>query len=242
MDQIWGRSLSVDDGLSQNFVTAIAQDRAGFLWFGTLNGLNRWNGYEFATFTHERDDLASLSDSSVLALHAAQDGSLWVGTAKGLDRFVPAPGAFQRFRAPTHPADNRRLLPVEGIVTDRAGRAWFASYADPRLFRADPRTGRVSEHLIPGLPRHWVTALLVDRADRLWVATQYADNDPAPEDRGFRLWVFDRCSEIGDAPMPLPRQPVTIDEAGGKVVAMIEDAAGQIWLGRNGGGLLRLNP
>ncbi|HMO66706.1 MAG TPA: two-component regulator propeller domain-containing protein, partial [Verrucomicrobiota bacterium] len=73
-DVLWCRSLGVDQGLSQNFITAMAQDRDGFLWFGTFSGLNRWDGYEFASFRHVHDDPATLGDSVLRALHQDQHG------------------------------------------------------------------------------------------------------------------------------------------------------------------------
>ena len=72
--------FSLEDGLSQNSVLAMLQDRQGFLWFGTQEGLNRYDGYTFTTFKHDPDDPNSLSMNSILALYEDREGILWNGT------------------------------------------------------------------------------------------------------------------------------------------------------------------
>jgi ligand-binding sensor domain-containing protein len=239
---VWCRSLGVDQGLSQSYVTAITQDRAGFMWFGTLGGLNRWDGYEFANYTHRFDEPTSLNDSTVLSLHADQAGRLWVGSQRGLDCFEPGTETFQRFGSAFPLPDGSRPAHVEGITTDRAGRVWFASFAAPRLYRLDPRTGQRSELLFGGAAQQLVTALYVDHADRLWVAMQPGTKDLAPGNRSFRLCLLEQASAIGDGPLLSPSEPFSLDEAGGKIVSIMEDAAQRLWFGRDGGGLLRFDP
>ena len=239
-DTLWTRSLGVEEGLSQNYVLAIAQDRAGFLWFGTVSGLNRWDGYTFESFAHLPDDPASLSAPTILALHADQRGNLWVGTTVGLDRFDPAANTFERYG---HLIGGRRAsdpVPIEGITSDRAGRVWFASLADGALHRLDPQTGRVREFRVPGASGQWVSALLIDSADRLWVAMQPGQDAPA-DGRG-QLLVFDQCSEIGEDGLPAPREPVSLPVGGGKVSAIVEDHARRLWVASSGGALLRYDP
>jgi len=242
-DELWVHPLGVDEGLSQNFITAIAQDQDGFMWFGTLSGLNRWDGYELRVFTHARDEATSLSDSLILALHADRANKLlWVGTSKGIDRFDPGANAFQRYGSLLRMQPATSPVRVQRITSDAAGRVWFASCDGPRLYRLDPRQGRVSEYLIAGTAKQLVTALQVDQADRLWVAMQAAEETPAPEDRGCRVFVFDRCSELSESQLASPRQPFRLDVEGGQVVAVIEDRSHRLWFGRDGGGLLRFDP
>ncbi|MEL6703496.1 MAG: two-component regulator propeller domain-containing protein [Bacteroidota bacterium] len=91
--------LGVDDGLSHSRVNAIAQDAEGFLWFGTDDGLSRYDGTGFRIYRHDPDEPRSLPHSRVTALHVEDDGTLWVGTQQGLSRFDRRVGAFQRYRA-----------------------------------------------------------------------------------------------------------------------------------------------
>src|SRR5262245_17159916 len=79
--------LTVEQGLSQSAVQTILQDHLGFLWFGTEQGLNRYDGYAFAVFKHDSRTAGSLPDDVVSALHEDRQQRLWVGTQRGLSRF-----------------------------------------------------------------------------------------------------------------------------------------------------------
>jgi signal transduction histidine kinase/streptogramin lyase len=239
-ETLWYRTLGVEDGLSQNFVTAIAQDRDGFMWFGTAGGLSRWDGYQFQNYLPAHDEANSLSDSVVLALHAARDGKLWVGTRRGLDSFDPAAIEFRRYAALFSKPDSNPALGVEAITSDRAGRIWFASYASSRLYLLDPRTGRGGEGVITGVTNHSVSALYVDQADRLWVALETRVNTPGRS--ACLLMVFEHCSEIGDGPLPNPRVPFSFSAQRGKVTRILEDNAHRLWFGCERGGLVRFDP
>lgn len=85
-------SLNISDGLSQNDVTAIVQDQAGFMWLGTRNGLNRFDGYTFVQYKQNLAAKNSLSSNIITALAADPDGQIWVGTLQGLDKFDPKTG------------------------------------------------------------------------------------------------------------------------------------------------------
>ncbi|MCD8165297.1 MAG: hypothetical protein LUE93_03730 [Bacteroides sp.] len=89
--------LSLEDGLSQITVTAIHQDRQGYMWFGTRNGLNRYNGYQFEVFTHQPDDPFSISDNHILSITEDNAGNLWVGTNNGLNRLELSTYRFYRY-------------------------------------------------------------------------------------------------------------------------------------------------
>ena len=90
--------LSVEDGLSHSRVTSIVQDRLGFIWLATQEGLSRYDGYGFKVYRHDPDDPGSLADSEAEALLLDRQGELWVGTFGGLDRFVQAEERFEHHR------------------------------------------------------------------------------------------------------------------------------------------------
>jgi ligand-binding sensor domain-containing protein len=89
--------LTTADGLSHNIVYAIVQDPQGFLWFGTQDGLNRYDGTAFTVFRHRRSDPHSLAHNTVQALAVDSSGALWVGTVGGLDRYDRDTGGFVHY-------------------------------------------------------------------------------------------------------------------------------------------------
>ena len=240
-DILWYRSLGVEEGLSQNFVPAMASDRDGFMWIGTANGLNRWNGYEFERYRYDRDRPDSLSSPAVYALHVDRRGNVWVGTPSGLNRFDPISNGFQRY-GPSFLGRNRRPVPAEVITSDLAGHVWFAWYGEPRLRQFDPRTGRGHDYLIPGTEQYLVTALFADEADRLWVAMRPRDDAMSTPAASYRLFAIERASEIAAPTLPAARTALELESAGGSVVQIVEDRAHRLWFGRASGGLMRHDP
>ena len=96
-EQLYFETLGIEDGLSQSSVNAIAQDAAGFIWLGTQDGLNRYDGYEFKIFRHNIKDEHSLAHNNIRALYNDQAGRLWIGTNEGLDRLEPAANHFLHY-------------------------------------------------------------------------------------------------------------------------------------------------
>ena len=94
------RHLSVEDGLSQSAVQAIVQDDIGYLWFGTADGLNRYNGYEFIHFRNKPSDPNSISDNFISCIAKAKGGALWVGTrGGGVNFYNPANHSFKKYQS-----------------------------------------------------------------------------------------------------------------------------------------------
>lgn len=88
------KSYQVNNGLSSNTVTSITQDRNGFMWFGTRNGLNRFDGATFRVFRNNNNDIKSIGSNSILSLYANDDNKLWVGTYKGIYEYDPVRETF----------------------------------------------------------------------------------------------------------------------------------------------------
>ncbi|MDF7815035.1 two-component regulator propeller domain-containing protein [Hymenobacter sp. YC55] len=142
------RRFTTEQGMSRDEVTALARDKRGFLWVGTLNGLNRFDGAQFKVFKRT-DSAAGLPANHVLTNGITPDslGYLWIATIRGLCRFDPVREQGQLVPLPQlrdQLADNDFVSPV-GF--DSAGQGWFASI--DRLYRIDPRTLRRTAFALP---------------------------------------------------------------------------------------------
>ena len=89
--------LNVEDGLSQSSVMCILQDRDGFMWFGTEDGLNRYDGYGFKVFKNDLADPATIGNNFIRSLYQDSTGQIWIGTARGLNSYNPKTGIFSRY-------------------------------------------------------------------------------------------------------------------------------------------------
>jgi signal transduction histidine kinase/ligand-binding sensor domain-containing protein/CheY-like chemotaxis protein/AraC-like DNA-binding protein len=217
------RHLTIADGLSQNSVSSILQDSRGFMWFGTKDGLNRYDGYNYLVFRHDPFDPATISDSEVTALFEDRDGRLWVGTRiGGLNRFDRDRESFHRhggFGAPVTAiaqdadgdlwvgTDGAGLLRLRRGEADRADGKWDRFTHDP----ANPAS----------LGNDRVNAVLVDRRGTLWAGTRAGLDRLDPGSRGFTRYTS------------APGSPVQLIDA--SIFALLEDGEGRLWMGSTPG-------
>ncbi|HXG54246.1 MAG TPA: two-component regulator propeller domain-containing protein [Vicinamibacterales bacterium] len=211
--------LSVEDGLSQSSVQQILQDRKGFLWFGTQEGLNRYDGYRF-TVHRRRDQQGFLRDNDITALIEDARGDLWVGTSKGLYRHDLDTG---RFEGCAPPVDSLGIL---DLVRGGDGRIFFAT-SDGRLWVLDPTdTNRRARSLNDGAFAALadVTALAPGPGSAIWAVA-----------RG-RLFTVD---VVGAEPGA--RRAHAVEDLG-TVSVLATDRHGDVWIGRPDSDLLRYRP
>ncbi|MBK8498352.1 MAG: hypothetical protein IPL52_05930 [Flavobacteriales bacterium] len=127
------RSISIHEGLSQGMVTWIMQDRYGFMWFATKDGLNRYDGYSFKVYRHDPSDSTSVRNSFITSITEDRRGRLWVGTSTGLDLFDQERESFTHFPCtdgdplPTGPSKVFNGCGCQEISEDLAGNIWVAT-------------------------------------------------------------------------------------------------------------------
>ena len=135
------------------------QDKNGFMWFGTIDGLNRFDGYTFKTFRNDPANLKSLGNNSIYSLYQGEDETIWVGTDKGLFKYNPVDQSFELLISTA----NQR---VRSIIMDNKGTLWFISqyvlcnYAiETKSFRTYPSN------------QYEPTSISADKYGEIWVAT-----------------------------------------------------------------------
>ena len=223
--------ISLEEGLSQSTVGAILQDQQGFMWFGTEDGLNKYDGYEFTVYKRDPDDPMTLSNNYVRTIYEDRSGELWVGTRSGLDRFDRATGTFTHYQHNPHDPQSLGGTWVYSIYEDHTGTLWVGT-ADGGLDQLDRATNTFFHYLHdPDDPRtlsdNTVHTIYEDRSGDLWIGT------------GGGLDRFDRTTGTFTHYQHDPSDPQSLSE--NKVRAIFEDRQGVLWIGTEGGGLNQLD-
>ncbi len=140
--------LRVEDGLSQGMVLAMLQDSRGFMWFGTYDGLNRYDGYRFTVWRSDPDNVHSLSSSMITALAEDSSGRIWIGTAGGgLNMYDPVRDEMRRYPGLTTENGRSGEATVNALCIDHSGTIWIASDGDGLYaFRPADSTVRAFRH------------------------------------------------------------------------------------------------
>jgi len=227
-------------GLSETTVAAILQDQQGFLWIGTPNGLNRYDGYGFTVFRQDSQDSSSLASNNIKALHEDRSGTLWVGTVNGLHRYNRSFGTFTRFQ---HEPTNKNSLSsndISSITSDADGTLWIGTRRGVNRFT--PNTGafkllKSHKKKSGGLSDNDITVVYAAPANitpeplrsLLWIGTRNAGLNMLNTKTG-EITVF----RSNDAP-----SAATMTRSSGlaenTVLSITSDAQGTIWVGTRGG-------
>lgn len=167
--------LTIEDGLSQNAGLAIFQDSKGYLWVGSQDGLNRYDGFAFKIYKHDPNDPSSISHNSILAITEDKDGYLWIGTwGGGLDRFDPVTETFVSYRSDPNESSSLSNDSVTSIKQDSSGALWVGTLAG--LDRYDPATNgfdhfRNDLNDLDSLSSDAISVIFEDSNHQLWIGT-----------------------------------------------------------------------
>ena len=218
--------ITTNDGLPNGFINDMLQDKKGFMWFATWEGLVRYDGYNFVRFKPDLRDSSSISSKLVYSLAEDLRGGLWVGTTHGLNYFDKKKGSFHRF---SHEPGNSQSLPgnwIIDLIFDQDSNLWVAT--DHGLSRLSLDENRIPirfEHYQnhpdepTSLPHNQVMSLAIDHRNHLWAGTM---NGLVRITRSGELEVFPNLNDGTDG-------------QGYSITALSEDKQHNLWVGTKGG-------
>ena len=230
-------ALSDKEGLPQNSVYSIAQTNDGYLWFGTEEGIARFDGVRVTVMNTLKNK--TLVDNYVNVLTAGRDGSLWIGTRSGVIRYKD--GIFRTYFSPGSP--------INSILEDRSGRIWVGSMAGLYCIH-DDQVRRYTAR--DGLPNAGIRAIVADRRGVLWLATteglvslangqfrtySFRDGVPAApilalaSSHDGSLWIATTDGLVRWRGKLLQRWPAADFPAQARIASLLEDRDEVLWLG-----------
>jgi ligand-binding sensor domain-containing protein len=218
------------------------QDPKGYMWFGSRNGLHRWDGYSYKSYYNDPHDSTSLAYNTVQSILADRKGFIWVGTSgSGLDRLDPESGVFTHFRHDSTDTKSISNNDIYAILEDHNGKIWVGTEAGG-LNCLDPSTGKFTRFLYDpsdsnSLSHNDVRVLYEDREGTIWVGTGFpweGDFKKAgglnrfnPSNKNFTRFLHD------------PKDPSSLID--NRVGSIFEDSDGRFWIGTAGDGLHIMN-
>ena len=216
--------LSLEQGLSQSSVMDILQDRRGYVWLATEEGLDRFDGLSFKVYKHDPAEAASLPSSFVWDVEEDTSGDLWVATTGGLAQWQRAADRVVR-------QEKLAGVSIRALRFSAKERVLWIGTRDAGLLRLDVSSGALTRFAHdPSQPSSLVDdrvyTLYIDRQDRLWVGTE----------AGLDRWDAGKFVHF----QADPADSASLSE--GRVRAILEDDGGGLWVGTSGAGLNRLDP
>lgn len=214
------KHISNEEGLSNSTIECIYQDHRGFIWFGTRDGLNRYDGYQIVTYKNNNNNPNSISDNYIRCIYEDRYQRLWIGTSNGLNQFNAIEDNFKRYQTlQQHTSDGNNHI-INAVSEDRNGKLWIGT-AGSGLFFLDEHHHQFSPFIInsgkPIIEDRHINQFLKDQYGSFWVAT----------DKGLELFDQNQKTFLS-IPLLKNYKVLTITDAGNH----------QLWLGTEETGLI----
>lgn len=189
--------IMAEDGQPLSAIYSVMQDSHGYIWFGTVSGLERYDGYGFRSYRYDAFNPTGLSGYKVTSIVEDSSGYIWAGTlTDGLNRLDRRTDKFTHFIH--NPLDLQSLSgsKINALITDRFGNVWIAT--DKGLDRFNKRTGKIERYAasrVNGRSFAQPTSLFVDRVGQLWVCSRGGYSDGSSEEIGTTMSVYDEPTD-----------------------------------------------
>ncbi len=231
--EIQFQHLTIEDGLSHSKINSIQQDYLGFMWFGTNDGLNCYDGYKVKEYQYDLNDSTSLGHTIIRYIYEDRKGRLWIAIdAGGLHLFDRENDCFIRF---LHDPDDTNSICSNNInfmIEDRLGHLWIATRHGLDCY--DPDQGRFHHYLplsenSPELSRFYIRTLCFDNQQNLWIGTDNIGLVMLKPDHKTFIHFKDESSKIK-----------ILGEL--NIMSFCFDEKEHLWIGSNSLGVFKLDP
>lgn len=259
------KNYSVEQGLSQSYVSAIIQDKTGYLWFGTADGLNRFDGYTFKVYKRNPSDSNTFNGKIIHTLLCDSKNRIWIGTRGGIDIYDTG---LKQFNHITSTSNHNKTLPndyINALLESSDGNIWIGTAAGLAIYY--PSGDSISTKLVRNWPDKSVTALYQDSRKDIWIGGKggvfrYTASGRAVD--FFHLPPYTsvlpeqsavKCiTETADGGMLIGTQgyglfllskesgmfsefipPGTVDEKDNSISSLLREGSGNIWIGTSKG-------
>ncbi|MDQ6901921.1 MAG: response regulator [Bacteroidota bacterium] len=220
--------LQTDAGLSQSNVLAILQDSRGFMWFGTRNGLNKYDGYKFTIYRNDPKNINSISNNYVPDIVETANGNLWIATwGGGLDYFDRDKNTFKTYK---HENANKNSIAgnfITAIKEDKHGNVWIGTEAAGiDMYDTSKKifihyTNHVNNK--QSISDDFIRTIYKDKEKNIWIGTVHGGlNLLNADNKTFTHFQHDE--QVANS--------LTYND----VYTIFEDSKSRLWIGTNGGG------
>ena len=170
------RSYTTNEGLAHNYVMSIVEDANGYVWIATIDGLSRFDGYDFRNYYSVPFDTNSLSDNIIRKLFVDRKGELWVGTLSGLCRYKANEDRFHQYPFNVNDGTGLNDNEVHDICEDSKGNIWIATF-EGGLNKLDPATGQFTYYIhnpsdSSTIAGNSIISVMADRDDNIWIGVK----------------------------------------------------------------------
>lgn len=218
---------SVNNGLSQSVIKCIFQDSKGYIWFGTQQGLNRFNGYSFDNYLNIPADSNSISDNWIYSITEDNDGDIWIGTRNGLNKYLQKTGQFKQYLYDASKPNSISGNYIYGLSKDTQGNILANAAANLNII--NPKTLAITKFFNPLVTGNEISdegrPILQTRDGNIWMATAEG------------LWYFDPAKRQFHLSDKLANRNLLSNQ---NITALMEDSQDNLWIGTQDG-LNRLN-
>ena len=218
---------SVNNGLSQSVIKCIFQDSKGYIWFGTQQGLNRFNGYSFDNYLNIPADSNSISDNWIYSITEDNEGDIWIGTRNGLNKYIQKTGHFKQYLYQAGVPNSISGNYIYGLSKDTQGNILANTAAALNII--NPQTLAITKFVNPLVTGNEISdegrPILQTRDGNIWMATAEG------------LWYFDPTKKQFHLSDKLANRNLLSNQ---NITALMEDSQDNLWLGTQDG-LNRMN-